>query len=266
MQNQTNLNSPRYSSFFQDSKHETKSSSFRAIKPESIQTVLRDHGFSLVHLKSGNAKHADKAAFQTTVARYRSETPFEVNGLSLDLIFKVPHLYGALQGVLGLFRGACANQLNVGTHFKNVKIKHIGDPLNELNNLIPMLVSQQNKLVQDVQNMRAINLGQDSIRELTYNLAKARLGDIENVQYIDLRPLTQTRRFEDVNTDLFTVFNIVQENIMRHGVKYTTSKIENDVRLVQNFTTRRVNESGASAIELNSKLWDIAASFSSISA
>src|SRR5690242_17655958 len=108
---------PDNHSFFQDKPYITKSNKFIAVKPSGIEEMLKDHGFNIVHLKTGRARKEDTAAFQTTIARYRSQDAFEVQGLSLDIIFKVPHLYGAITGVLGLFRGVCSNQLNVGTHF-----------------------------------------------------------------------------------------------------------------------------------------------------
>lgn len=247
-------------SFVQTQKHETKSDRFQAIQPAKILEVLDGHGFDLVHLKTGKAKSPDRADFQTTVARYRSRDQFSIDGLGFDIIFKVPHLYGALQGVLGLFRGTCANQLNVGTHFETIKVKHVGNPYEQLNSLIPRLVAQRESLVETVRMMQARDVTPSELVQLAENIARIRLDGIDsNIVKIETASLLKVRRQDDAKNDLFSCLNVVQENIMRYGVKYQIETQDaNGVTNIRNQTARKVREESVKAIELNASIWDAA--------
>lgn len=246
-------------SFIQDQKHLTKSERFQAIKPAMIAEVLDSHGFDLVHLKTGKAKTADRADFQTTVARYRSRDGFAIDGLGFDIIFKVPHLYGSLQGVLGLFRGTCANQLNVGTHFENVRVKHLGSPQNELDALIPRLVAQRAQLVETVQMMQSRNVTPTELVELAREIAGIRLQGVENVAKIEVTDLIKVRRQDDAKNDLFSVLNVIQENVLRYGMRYQINSTAQDGTVsIRNMNARKVREESVKAIDLNASIWDAA--------
>lgn len=247
-------------SFVQDQKHGTKSDRFQAIQPAKIAEVLDAHGFDLVHLKTGKAKSPDRADFQTTVARYRSRDGFAIDGLGFDIIFKVPHLYGALQGVLGLFRGTCANQLNVGTHFENIKVKHVGNPYEDLNSLIPRLVAQRESLIETVQLMQARDVTPNELIQLANDVARIRLSDVSsNVVNIQTADLLKVRRQDDAKNDLFSCLNVIQENVLRYGVRYQVqTQDENGVVNLRNQTARKVREESVRAIDLNASIWDAA--------
>lgn len=247
------------SSFVQDQRHGSKSDRFQAIKPSLIAEVLDSHGFDLVHLKTGKSKVADRADFQTTVARYRSRDGFAIDGLGFDIIFKVPHLYGSLQGVLGLFRGTCSNQLNVGTHFENVKVRHLGNPYQELDSLIPRLVAQRESLVETVKMMQARNVTPNELVTLAQDIVKIRLADVQGLKSIETSDLLKVRRQDDAKNDLFSCLNVIQENVIRFGVRYQIeTTFQNGTVSIQNRSTRKIKEESVNAIDLNSSIWDAA--------
>lgn len=246
-------------SFVQDQKHLTKSERFAPIKPAMIAEVLDSHGFDLVHLKTAKAKTQDRANFQTTIARYRSRDGFAIEGLGFDLIFKVPHLYGSLQGVLGLFRGTCSNQLNVGTHFETIKVKHIGNPIGDLDRLIPELVAQREQLVETVKIMQARDVSPAELVALTRQVANIRLDGVNDVSNIDYKSLLAVRRSSDAKNDLFSVLNVLQENVIRHGISYQTNGVdERGLTIVRNNTTRMIKPESVRAIDFNASIWDAA--------
>jgi len=246
-------------SFVQDSRHVSKSDKFVVIQPSQIATVLADHGFDMVGLKTGRAKDSSRQDHQTTIARYRSNSQFEINGLNLDIMFKVPHLYGALEARLGFFRGVCANQWNMGQLFQVEKVRHTGDALNQIDTLLPRLVAQQASLIETIKLMQARNVTGTELADLAQLVAAARVDGIENVSRIETVDLLKPRRQDDTATDLFTVANVLQENATRFGIRYTTqSQDENGVINMRQYTSRRINEASVKAIELNASIWDIA--------
>lgn len=248
-------------SFVQDQKHVDKSNKFVVVQPSSVATVLKDHGFDLIGLKSGKGRKEDRLDFQTTVARYRSADNFMTeSGLNMDIMFRIPHLTGKLEGRLGFFRGTCANQWNMGQLFETIKLSHTGDVLNELDRAIPYLVAQREQLIDTIRSMQARNVTAEELAQLAQTVALARLSGIDNPQNIRAGSLLVTRRIDDRKSDLFTVANVLQENAQRYGIGYQTFQT-NDQGVttgVRNMVTRRVNENSERAIDLNATIWDAA--------
>ena len=253
-------------SFTQDEAHQTKSSKFVAIQPSQIATVLADNGFKLVHLKQGRARLADRAAHQTTIARYRSETELKINGLYMDLVFKVPHLYGALQSYIGTYRQVCSNGLVVGQKFYEAsRIRHTGDALSQLENLIPSLVAKHDQLTDSIREMMARNVTPSQVAEFVREAANLRLGQGENISMIQYTDLTRVRRQDDSGQDAFSILNVVQENLMRSGLRYVSTSLDQHGRTnVRHMTARPIlRQRGGEAesvrsVDLNASLWDAA--------
>lgn len=247
-------------SFVQDQRHVDKSDRFQPIQPSQIATVLDGHGFDLISLKTGNARKPDRADFQNTIAIYQSrgETLTAKGDLAMRIVFKVPHLYGALVGMLGLYRMVCQNGLIVGVqNFETIKVKHLGDPVSELNSLIPRLVAQRQSLIDTIAAMQSRTVSAIELSQFATNVAQIRLGQTENVSRIMATDLLKVRRVEDNAADLFTVLNVVQENAIRFGLRYQTTTVnDRNETVVRNGTARRVLESSVKSIDLNASIWD----------
>lgn len=253
-------------SFVQDQRHATKTEVFQAVQPSMLAELMAAFGFDLVHLKTGRARHADKAQHQTTLARYRSKDAFGINGSFYDILIKVPHLYGAIEARAGFFRGVCANQWNSGDLFDRIKVRHVGEPLSELNTLIPKLVSQREAYVDLIKSMQAKDVSANQLVSLAKEIGDLRLSQVgsvvKNVQYDNL---LKVRRVEDNQSDLFTVINVIQENVMRHGIKYQVeSQDQNGIAYLRNQVARPVMRTRQGEIEtvrsmeLNGSIWDVA--------
>lgn len=251
-------------SFVQDQKHLSKSSRFVTIQPSAVAEVLKDHGFDLVGLKSGHGRKPDRMNHQTTIARYRSGDNFAIEGLNMDIMFKIPHLTGKLEARLGFFRGVCANQWNAGKLFDVIRFAHTGDVINELNAAIPRLVSQRADLIETIRMMQARDVTANELAVLAQRTASARVEGVEGITAIHVNDLLMPRRIEDRASDLFTVTNVLQENAMRFGLRYTTERLTNRTndegmqRVVRNIVSRKINENTEKAIELNASIWDAA--------
>lgn len=250
------------SSFVQESKHVTKTNKFQHVTPAMIANVAKQYGFDLVSLKTGNARNADRAAHQTTIARYRSTDQFQISGLYVDLIFKVPHLYGAIEGILGTYRQVCSNGLAVGVKFETIKVKHLGNPVEELFREIPRLVAQRSQLAETIKRMQGTYLNDDKKLQLAREIGAARLASVGNVNWFDYAGLIKIERPEDSGDDLFSVFNRIQEQIVRTGLRYTfqTTDFKTGQPIIKNATARRLTENTSRSVSFNSIMWDHATS------
>lgn len=239
-------------SFVQDSRHASKSPKFVPVQPSGIAAVLADHGFDLANLKSGRARHADKADHQTTIAYYSARDSSDLaaimgHGSRLDILVRAPHLTGAIEFRLGFFRIACANQWNSGSVLAHVRIAHMGDCLEQLNRAIPSLVNQRGQLVETIRAMSGRRLQAPELAQLTRRVADLRLAGSEarDVQVADLLTL---RRDADTRADLFSVANVLQENALRFGLRYVSPED-------RNLRTRNIDGT-ARGVELTGSIWE----------
>ncbi len=252
------------SSFIQDQKHSTKSARFQAVKPELVETVLAQRGFKLVDLKTGHARDPERAHHQTTIARYRSQSEFKVGGLHLDIVAKMPHLYGSIELILGTYRVICTNGLVVGEAFESFKIKHLGNPIQELNNALTQLVAQEAQLIETIQRMQDTQLDVGQMRDFSRAVGLKLVGETSTNADVHItdQALLVPYREEDKATDLFTVLNVVQENALRSKMPYlrVSRKLDGTLQY-RNLKTRGAKDSSAKAIEVNKMIWDIGSQF-----
>ncbi len=252
-------------SFVQGSRHASKSERFVPVKPSQISDVLADHGLFLNHLKTGKARHEDRADHQTTIARYVAAESSDMvraigAGSSLDLLVKAPHLTGCVEFRLGFFRGTCANQWNMGTLFANVKVRHAAGCLEEINRLIPSLVGQRDRLIAKIGEMQSRQVTPHQLAGLATRVAELRLAGVENVTRVRTADLVQVRRADDRQNDLFSVANVLQENAVRYGLRYELRSQNNEGRpITRHMSTRPVIDTTATGVELTGSIWEQAA-------
>ena len=76
------------------------------------------------------------------------------------------------------------------------------------------------------------------------------------------RQLLTCRRYDDLDRDLWTLFNRVQENLIRGGLSGIRRRNEDGVMILNSKPrTMRGIRSGDRSIELNADLWRLADSF-----
>jgi hypothetical protein len=142
-----------------------------------------------------------------------------------------------------------------------MRIKHLGNPIQEIENLVPNLVAQESQLIQTVEAMRTTSLNFDQMRDFAIKAAALRIKPIaENVTRPEVFLIA--RRMEDTGADVFSVLNRIQENSIRMRMPYgrVTRNAQGAIQY-RNMHTRRLNESSVKALDINRELWNIATTY-----
>ncbi|WP_299752134.1 DUF932 domain-containing protein [uncultured Tateyamaria sp.] len=120
------------------------------------------------------------------------------------------------QMVPGFFRFVCANGPMVGDSFNEVKVRHTGDAIHEVIEGAPNVAEQ-------VECFKSISLDEAErkvfahvVHELRFPEAHKEGGKPAPVQ---AEVLLKTRHSGDRLSDLWTVGNVLQENIIRGGLQ-----------------------------------------------
>ncbi len=249
-------------SYFQNQRQGVESDRYVPIEASKIGEVFQTRGFNLIDFKSGKARDSQYENHQRTVTRFRQvESPDTQHHNDITLI--APHLgRGTLTLVLGTYRLVCSNGLTVGDVYGTFKVKHLGDVESKLDQAIGMLLSQAETMHNQIALMRSIKLSYNEQKGLAGHLAAIRLKDVNGVDLnsINLDSLIQVRRHGDIDNDLWTTFNRIQESICRFGFKYIVSRYFEtapnvfESRLVQ-ARTRSLKPLTVKSIEVNKALW-----------
>jgi|SRR5581483_2068052 len=250
-------------SYLQDSRHTQVSDRFAVIQAASVGQALAERGFNMTSVITGKGRHEDKKDFQRTIARYRSTDAFEIEGLNLDIIYISKHLGRGMDELrLGLYRGVCANAWATGTLFECVRFRHTGNPAENIQQGILNVLSQRTQLIDAVKRMQSVQMDAVKIDALCKQFAAIRLESVPNALNVNYRALAKVRRNDDAKLDLFTVANVLQENVIRYPLSYQVESVDaNGVEFLRNQSTRRFKESSEALVNLNGKLFDAAMQF-----
>ena len=150
----------------------------------------------------------------------------------------------------GLFRMVCENGLVVSSReFENMKIRHYGYSFEELQNTIKSMVEKLPLTVESLNKFRSVELGQEQALDFAKKALEVRFGDdVENIK-VDLNDLLTATRPQDKGSDLWSVYNVVQEKLVHGMFNYTYGTKVRKARKIKNFQQDLV---------LNERLYDLA--------
>lgn len=160
--------------------------------------------------------------------------------------------FNSFKFMLGLFRLVCSNGLVVcDNQMVNMSIRHMNYTFEELRMVVKTAIEEVPNIVNTMNEMRNIQLTDEQKQELATEVIKIRKGIEESENYeveqnVVEDILTPVRE-EDKSNDLWTIFNICQEKMIKGGFFNKTNK--NKLRKVKSITSIKKD------MEYNQRLW-----------
>ena len=154
-----------------------------------------------------------------------------------------------------VFRFICGNGLVVANNiFEKISIRHIGFKEVAVKEAIERIVANTDKINSKIELYKQIELTPTEQLSLAKAAKEIRF---KPYQEVDIYTLIQSHRKEDNGNDLWRVFNRLQENAIRGGVK------GKNIITNRNFTSKPI-KSIDSLISINEKLFELTERFASI--
>ena len=197
-------------------------------------------GWKVVDAKEVKARKG--IGFQKHLLVFRNEDVV-INGADGDTVFPQILLTNSHDGknsftfTAGLFRMICENGLVVSTEqFEDVKMRHMGHTFEELQEQIKGMVERLPLTVESMNKMKQIEMSQEAALEFARKAVATRFkeNEIENIS-VDINELLTPTRNEDAGSDLWSVFNVVQEKILEGDFNYTFGVKVRKARKIKNF-------------------------------
>lgn len=163
--------------------------------------------------------------------------------------------FNSFKFMVGLFRVVCSNGLVVcSQEFANISIRHINYDFEELRKIVATTIEQVPNIVSKMNTMRTITLNDEQKTAIATEVIKIRQDvapeeqikvDTETIEDI-LTPI----REEDNANDLWTIFNICQEKLIKGG--FQRKSRNNKMRRQRPITSIKKD------IDYNQRLWETA--------
>lgn len=192
------------------------SEKFGFISSSDLASKLETQGLKLADVVESKIRKnkEERQGFQKHVMRFDTGLSNKHGNLQV-LAINSHEGSSALTFRMGFYRLVCSNGLIVGSDLiPTIKVRHSQGGLLKLNDSIEELLQWQRVAMDNIEKMASRKLSADEFEQLAIESAKIRMGE----KFTDkIVPLFESKRHEDNSPDLFTAFNVIQENVMRTG-------------------------------------------------
>lgn len=249
-------------SVFATSAHESRSARFSPIPTIEIVRGLAREGFGVVGAKQAVTRVEGKAPFTKHMLRIRkmdADASYQVGDTVAEVGLKNANDGTAPYDIFSkLFRIACMNSLvTVLQHLDSLKVRHTGDVMSKVIEGTARVVESSRLALEAPERWSQIKLDREESLAMAEAARVLRFGDDEgkvDSPILANQLLIAHRREDENRNNLWTNFNVIQENVIRGGLR--------GVRLDANMRRRRVTTRAVNGIDqdvkLNRALWTLA--------
>ena len=237
-----------------DTKLDKLSNKYKVVATKQLAEKFKSMGFVVDEYKETRVRKASKQGYQKHLVRLSNPNILSTKHNDIKLQLLVTNSHDGLSGFsikLGFFRFVCSNGLIVGDVFESVNLRHTGNIIEKVDDAVERMVAQTKKLDDAITAMKLKTLTEDEQREFISKAIKLRYPtkDIQDVSIPILRP-------EDGENNVFSLYNRVQETLIRGGTRIRGNN--NRLR-----TARSLNAINAVS-KVNEQLFDLANELSQV--
>ena len=218
-------------SLFATEAHHSRSDRFTPVPTIDIVRGLQREGFEVFSATQAKTRDASKRDFTKHMVRLRNPSfrPM-ANGDTFEIVLVNGNDGSSAYRMMpGFFRMVCSNGLIVGETLNEIRVRHSGNAMADVIEGAYTVLEDAPKVADRVDMMRSLSLTRDealafatAAHQLRFPAA-ALERDEEGFAPAPVEPikLLSARRIEDANerSNLWGVFNVVQENVIKGGQK-----------------------------------------------
>jgi hypothetical protein len=251
-------------SIYTDKGSPSTSEKYAHISTDQVISDMELLGWGVVDVKEVKARKSDTVGYQKHLVVFRNPE-ITITSEDGDDVFPQVLLTNSHDGKnaftfkAGLFRLVCENGLVISTQeFSDMKIRHYGYSFEELQETIKNIVEKLPLTVEALNKFKQVQLGQEQALEFAQRSLSARFSDteLEHIK-VDLNELLKPTRVEDKGSDLWSVFNVIQEKIVHGMFDYQYGVKARKARKIKNFKQDML---------VNEKLFGLAMEYAQVAA
>lgn len=231
---------------------------YRFIPTTEVIDILEEQGWlptQAVQTRTRKGNEA-KSPFKKHMLRFRNDENMkiarEIGDTHPEILLTNSHDgTSSFKFHVGLFRLVCSNGLVIADKtFDQFRVMHKGFQKEDIIDVITMTTEKIPMVVGRVQGMMSKELTMGQQYDFAKMVADTHWG---TDKMIDVNQMLKIRREEDAGTDLWSVFNRVQENLLQGGILTVTPKDNGKVRRSRSRAIRSIDQN----LEVNKMLWSL---------
>lgn len=238
---------------FADAAHGSRSDRYAYIPTMQLLDGMRAEGFMPVKVSQAKARDEDRKGHCKHLIRFRREDQMAATEAREVVLVNSHDGSSGFRLMAGVFRLVCANGLIVGKSDNEIRIRHSGDAVGKVIEGAYSIVNDFDRVGEQIEGMKALTLKPEQQQAFGAAALALRFDDPANCG-IAPEQVIRPRRQDDKPADLWTTFNVAQENIIRGGLR--GRKVDENGRR-KNVSTRTVNGIDQN-VALNRGLWVLA--------
>lgn len=245
-------------SIFATEAHKSRSNRFVPLPTIDVLNGLRKEGFDPFFAQQARTRIAGKAEFTKHMMRLRHRSITNAGGEAFEIILvNANDGTSSYQMIPGYFRFVCANGLMVGDTFNEVKVRHSGNATLEVIEGAFTVLEDAEEITEQVQRFKGIIVTEGERNILAEAAHQLRFPDAYKEDGkqtpVSADKLLHTRRTDDRASDLWTAFNVVQENTIKGGLSGRIRTAEGRTRRQRTRAVGGIDQNKA----LNRALWTL---------
>lgn len=242
---------------FTEQPHYDVSDKYHFIPTIDVINEIKKNNWYPVSVSEAKVRDEDKEGYQQHLVRFRHFDDLlfpQENAVEL-LLFNSHDRSKSFSISAGIYRFVCSNGLVIADSvFESYKIRHLGDRENDVAAAVANITAIKPKLMDKIQKLESIELSQLEKESFARSSIPLRFEKHLQVNHTDL---LIPHRKEDENSSLYTILNVIQENLLRGNISGTNKETG------RRFTSKEITSIGKD-VEVNQGLWDIAERIASI--
>lgn len=238
-------------SIFSETPIEGVSEKYAFVPTYSVLDTFRDAGYYPIMASESKVNNQENLGYQKHIIQFRSLDnilrPHAVEEYADIVLTNSHNRTSSFKVDLAYWRLVCANMLIVPSHsFVSNSIIHAGFQDTKIKHAIDEVTSFMPKVEKEIAVYKRIPLSNAEQRSLATAAIDLRFDTKKH--HIHPEQLLQIHRQGDRDNSLWTVFNRIQEAIIRGGIKGRNTETG------KNFTSKAINAIDAN-FSLNQELW-----------
>lgn len=228
---------------------------YAVVPTTKVINVLQDLGWGIAQAKAVKARKDAQHAKHIVELEHPTLSTLDDGDKVRVHVLNSHNGQSAFEIRLGIFRLVCSNGLVVskGT-VESYNIRHIGFAPEKVEAALNSLVKALPNVTETIKLFKTVTLDNDQLQDFALKSAQLRFRKEYSFPIMHTQ-LLSVRRFADKQNDLWSVYNRVQENLMRGGmtiIEPGKNGRSRTTRLISN-----INEQS----RLNKGLWDLALNY-----
>ena len=237
-------------SIFAETPHESRSQRYSYIPTAAVLAELRKEGFQPFMVCQTRVRHEDRRDYTKHMLRLRHARQIDGTEANEIILLNSHDGTSSYQMLAGMFRFVCQNGLVCGDTFADVRVPHKGNVTDHVIEGAYEVLDGFERVQHSRDTMQAITLDDGEAEVFARSALTLKYDDSGKAVPITESQILRPRRFDDNRSDLWSVFNRVQENLVKGGL---TSRTANG-RQRQTRPVQGIDQN----VRLNRALWLLA--------